>query len=160
MIFSDPELITPSVHCFARCFACKGWLPIRRGSEGLILEGRDCPECGAYVNSHRILTSFAHNTLETQAVASAHKLLSLDPAVVFLIAAQLPVALMHFPVWFRAINVFAYFFPILTISRWFYRYWYKIRFVTTEYMELVPQMRRSLILWIVAIVLCFLLLLY
>ncbi len=160
-LFSDPELIEPSVHCFARCFMCKGWIPIQRSSEGsLILGGRDCPKCGRFLNEDRLTASYAYNTLETQAIASAHKILSLDPAVIFLIAAQIPVTLMHFPIWFRSINILMYSSLIFIICRWFYRYWHKIRFVSEDYGEIIPQMRTSLLLWIVAIVLCCLLLLY
>jgi hypothetical protein len=148
MKFSDPELINPVVHCFARCYMCKKLVAIPPGDNDPDLSGRDCPHCGVHLTQQRIINTLVENILNTQAVTSAHKLASFDPAAIIVLVINVVVASMGlFPVWFRAINVVLYVMPVVAILRWFRKFWWTFRFTDEEYLEALRHMKLSLLLW-------------
>ena len=152
--FQDPELLNPSVHCFARCFVCRKLIAIKRdANDELILTERKCPHCGSFNEDDQILRSFTLNLLHTSGITSSNKIQSLDPAVIpFLIATGL-VTFMGFPLWFVIPNLVIYAFPMVLILRWLYRYWYRFRFTDNEYSEAVSGVKRSFLFWLFANVL-------
>ena len=145
---TDPELLNPEVHCFARCFICQKLIRIQKDEKGLVLDERKCPHCGVFIEREQILSSLAQNIFHTSAIASAHKLTSFDPAVIPYIASGLLVAYFGFPLWFRAITLVVYLLPIVVLIKWMYKYWYKIRFTDEEYLQALSSIRQSLALWV------------
>jgi hypothetical protein len=148
MTFSDPELLDPLVHCFARCYWCKNLVPIRGDEHGtLILDGRPCPNCGVELSEQRIQDTLFENLFHTCAIASANKFVSFDLAIIPFMAVSILIAFMEFPLWIRIVNLLFYHTPIVLCLRWFYKYWYRVRFTDEEYLEAVRRMRRILVLW-------------
>ncbi len=148
MTFSDPELLDPEVHCFARCYWCKKLVPIKGDDDGtLILEGRPCPNCGIELSEQRIQDTLFENLFHTWAVASANKFISFDLAIIPFMAVSILIAFMEFPLWARILNLLFYHAPIVLCLQWFYKYWYLVRFTDEEYLEAVGRMRRILLLW-------------
>lgn len=151
MKFSDPELLDPLVHCFARCYWCKNLVAIKENEHGtLALESRECPKCGVEISEQRIYDTLLENLFHTSAITSANKFISFDLAVIPFMAVSVLIAYMEFPVWIRIVNLLFYHMQILLYLRWFYRYWYFVRFTDTEYLDAVERMKRVLILWTVA----------
>lgn len=155
MNFFDPEFIDPKVHCFGRCYVCKSLIPIVRNDEDKIdVSERKCPKCGAFLEEEQVAATFVVTLLHTTAIASSKKIAGLDLAAIPYVAVSGLCWVIGYPLWFRSVNNFIYLFPILLLSRWFYRYWYRFRFADEEYQEALREMRRSLGLWIAANVLC------
>ena len=83
MRFSDPELLNPVVHCFARCHWCKNLVPIKSAEDGsLVLDEQPCPKCGAELSDSQIFHRFLENLYHTGAITSANKFISFDLAVI------------------------------------------------------------------------------
>lgn len=150
MPFADPELIEPTIHCFARCYWCKRLVPLQANDDGLVLDERPCPGCGTQLTEARILDSFVENFLHTSAITSANKFISFDLAVVPFMVVSLLITYMEYPLSVRVINLLVYHAPIALCIRWFKRYWYDVRFDDDDYLEAVSRMRKLLILWSVA----------
>jgi hypothetical protein len=150
MTFSDPELLHPIVHCYARCYWCKKLVPLKEDEEGLVLTDQPCPHCGVELTENRIRDTFAENLWHTSAVASANKFIAFDLAVIPFLIVSVLLVVMEFPLWFRMINLLLYLGSMVIILRWFYLYWYLVRFTDDEYIAAVRHMRRLLILWVSA----------
>ncbi|MFN6963206.1 MAG: hypothetical protein ACK4S4_05495 [Pyrinomonadaceae bacterium] len=151
MSFNDPELLDPVIHCYARCVVCWQLIPIQTDESGeLILTERKCPNCGAFNEDDEVVSSFALNHYYTSAIASANKIQSLDPAFIPFLASTALVTFIGFPLWFIIPNLLIYVFPVILALRWFYRYWYRIRFDEQEYLAAVSGMKWSIGLWIFA----------
>lgn len=148
MSFSDPELLDPIVHCFARCYLCRKLIRIAVDNEGeLILEERKCPHCGVFLHEDQLETSFLINHVHTSSITSANKILGMDLAVIPFIGVGVLLVSMDFPLWFRIVNLLFYLTPIILIARWLYRYWYEFRFTDEEYLDALQGMKKSLMLW-------------
>ena len=149
--FQDPELLNPSVHCFARCVVCGRLIAIGRdANDELVLTERKCPHCGAFNDDDQIFRSFALNLVHTAGITSSNKIQSLDLAFIpFLLATGL-VTFMGFPLWFVIPNLIIYMFPIVLTLRWLYRYWYRLRFTDEEYLQAVGGVKKSFLLWLFA----------
>jgi hypothetical protein len=150
MAFADRELIDPVVHCFARCHWCRAFIPITKDENGLVLDERNCPKCGAEISQERLISSFAQNFIHTQAITSANKFISLDLAAVPFLACSILLVFMNFPLWFRIPFMLVYHAPIVLAINWLRKYWYYFRFTDEEYMTSVRQMKRFLLIWIAA----------
>jgi hypothetical protein len=157
----DPELLNPSVHCFAKCHFCKKLIALRRdANENLVLSGRECPHCGVYIDEDRITFTYVENLLLTSSITSANKIQSFDLAFIPFLIVGVLMLVMGYPLWFRILNLFIYVLPLILILRWFYTYWYRFRFDDPEYVDAAKGMRRSFYLWLVANVLNWSLLLF
>ena len=151
MRFSDPELLDPLVHCFARCNWCKNLVPIKAAEDGsLTLAEQPCPNCGVDLSENQILTSFAENFYHTGAIASANKFISFDLAVIPFMVVSILITFMEFPLWVRILNLLFYHGQLVLCIQWFYRYWYYARFTDDEYLEAAQRMKRVLFLWTAA----------
>jgi methylphosphotriester-DNA--protein-cysteine methyltransferase len=82
MSFADPEPLSPEIHCFARCYRCKNLVRIQENENGLSFEERPCPRCGVELSEATLRESFVEQFLNTAAITSANKFISLDLAVV------------------------------------------------------------------------------
>jgi len=160
-VFDDPELLNPTVHCFANCHFCKKLIALKRDAdEDLILSGRECPHCGAYIDEDRIAATFVENLMLTSSISSANTIQSLDLAFIpFLIVGAI-LLVVGYPLWFRILNLILYVSPLILIFRWFHKYWYRFRFDDPEYIDAVQGMKKSFLLWLVANILNWSLLLF
>lgn len=147
MTLADPELLDPTIHCFARCYWCKSLVRLRENEEGLIFEARKCEKCGIELSETRLIESFAQNFLHTAAITSANKFISFDLAVIPFMAVSIMLTYLEFPVWIRILNLVFYHMPIVLAIRWFKRYWIDIRFDDDEYLDAASRMKRLLVLW-------------
>lgn len=151
MTFRDPQLLNPVVHCFARCFVCKKLIAIGRNEDDeLVLDELKCPHCGVFLDDDQIRTSFAFNTFYTSAISSANKIQSLDPGFVPFLAVGIILTAMGFPTWIRVLNLVFYLFAVVLPILWFRLYWYQVRFDNVEYVEAVSGVKKSFLLWLVA----------
>ena len=147
MTFADPELLNPSVHCFARCHWCKNLVPILKNEGELVFGERQCPKCGVELSETRLRESFSEHFLHTSAITSANKFVSFDLAVIPFMIVSILITYMEYPIWIRAINLVAYHTPIVLCVRWLKAYWFDIRFEDEEYLEAVSRIKKLLILW-------------
>ena len=161
MRFFDPELLNPKVHCYGRCYVCKGFIPITRNDEDkLDVTERKCPKCGTFLEDDQVAGTFFVTLIHTGAIASSKRIAALDLATIPYMAASGLGWFVGLPYWFRATNNVIYFFPIILLSRWFFQYWYRFRFNDEEYRDIVSDMKRSLGLWMAANLICLVILLY
>jgi len=148
MTFSDPELLDPMVHCFARCYWCRKLVAIKVDEDGdLILTERQCPNCGVELTEQRIRDTLFENLFHTWAVTSANKFISFDLAIIPFMVVSILITFMEFPLWIRILNLLFYHMPVVLCLQWFYKYWYLVRFADEEYLDAVGRMRRLLMLW-------------
>ena len=111
-----------------------------------MIEDSECPHCGAALSEAAILTSFLENIAHTSAIASANKFIALDLAVVPFLLVNLLLAFAEYPLWIRAGNLVCYAGVMVLIGRWFYHYWYRIRYSDPEYLEALSRMKRLLLI--------------
>ena len=122
MRFSDPELLNPVVHCFARCHWCKNLVPIKSAEDGsLVLDEQPCPKCGAEISDSQIFSTFLENLYHTGAITSANKFISFDLAVIPFMVVSILMTFMEFPLSVRILNLLLYHGPIVLCVQWFYR---------------------------------------
>jgi hypothetical protein len=115
-----------------------------------MLEARACPNCGVELSEDRIRDSLLENLRHTWAIASANKFASFDLAIIPFMAVSILVTFMEFPVSLRIANLIIYSGPVILCLKWFYRYWYRLRFTDPEYLDAVRRMKRVLALWTAA----------
>ena len=161
MNFFDSELINPKVHCFGRCFVCKCLVPIvRDDTNNLDLSERKCPKCGTFLEEEQVAGTFFVTLIHTGAITSSKKIAGFDLATIPYVAASGLGWMVGLPFWFRSVNNFVYLFPVFLLVRWFFRYWYRVRFTDDEYQEAVSEMKRSLGLWLAANIICWMVLFF
>lgn len=161
MPFEDPELLDPTIHCFARCFSCRNLVRLGLNADDEIdVSERKCPHCGVFLDEHQIIDTLTYEFLHTASITSANKLQSLDLAVIPFIAVGLLMLLMGYPVWFRILLLLPFILPLTIMVRWLHRYAYRIRFIDDEYLEAVSMIKESLYLWSAATALNWTLLLF
>jgi hypothetical protein len=160
-LFGDPELLSPEIHCFSKCHFCRKLIALKRDADdNLDFAARECPHCGVYIEQDRIEASFLENIWLTSSISSANKLQSLDLAFIpFLVVGVLSLAI-GYPVSFRIMNTVLNLGPLILALMWFQKYWYRFRFDDPEYVDAVKGMKRSLLLWLVANILNWSLLLF
>ena len=105
MRFSDPELLNPVVHCFARCHWCKNLVPIKSAEDGsLVLNEQPCSKCGAEISDSQIFNTFLENLYHTGAITSANKFISFDLAVIPFMVVSILMTFMEFPLSVRILK--------------------------------------------------------
>lgn len=157
----DPEILDPTVHCFARCFSCRNLVRIGENEEGdLDFSERQCPNCGVFLDEEGVSNSFVVELLHTTAITSANKVSSFDIAIFPYLGVGVLLAAVGYPYTVRVVNLIPYLFILTIYLRWFYRYWYKCRFDDPEYLESVSAVRKSFYIWIAATILNWTLLLF
>ena len=160
-VFDYPEILNPEIHCFAKCHFCKKLIAIKRdANDNLDFTERECPHCGVFIAQDRIQATFVQNLMLTASIASANKIQSIDLLFIPFLIVGVALLVSGYPLWFRMLNLVIYISPLVIIVRWFQKYWLRIRFDDLEYLDAVRGMKKSFLLWLVANILNWSLLLF
>lgn len=147
--FFDPEILNPDVSIFSACPTCKGLIPIKLEDGDLGLGTRNCPHCGIEIYESEIIEAAGKNIITTQAVSSANKVASFDPAIVIFLGLSLFVFLFNqsfFIVLFTVLTITAWTIPLVFCIKWLWRYG-RWMIDDEDYLTAKNEIKKSGLLW-------------
>ncbi len=156
----DPEMLDPMITPYTKCPYCKNLLRLKIEKDELVFEERKCPCCGILIGEEEVINGFVRDFTLTQACSSANKISSLDIVIFPFLGVNLLLLWMSFPLWFKIPTLLPYLSPIVICLIWFRKHYWYDHLSNSEYDVAVKEMKKTLLLWVVANILGWLLLFF